>query len=316
MTEEATGETTQVHRRGSLLVTVGGLGAGTALLALVLLLGGGAPRVLPQLPSASPFVLWLLALMPFVHLVLGTATVACGVLVGGWLAPATATVRPVACAWAAASLLHLVLLSLQLTGIGVPVAQMLSKPQATGVFLSLLVIGFIAYAGPTAPGTVAALAVVALLPPLLSGHVRTAPQPWLAGLALTAHVVCAAVWVGGVAALCWLTVRRRAGWAEAVPRLSRVAGWAVFGVAVSGATTALTRVQSWSDLGTGYGVVVLLKVAALALLVTVGAGQRRAARSATVGSRRALVARTVIELLLMVLTFALAAGLADTPPPV
>src|SRR3954470_11590324 len=132
MTEHATEETTQVHRRGALLVTIGGLGAGTALLALVLLLGGGAPRVLPQLPAASPAVLWLLSLMPFVHLVLGTGTVAFGVLVGGWLAPATANVRPVALAWATASVLHLVLLALQLTGLGVPVAQMLSTPQATG----------------------------------------------------------------------------------------------------------------------------------------------------------------------------------------
>jgi len=129
-------------------------------------------------------------------------------------------------------------------------------------------------------------------------------------------VGCAAVWVGGVAALCWLAVLRRPGWAAAVPRMSRVAGWAVLGVALSGATTALTRVQSWSDLQTGYGVVVLLKVAALGALVAIGAGQRRAARSTTVGSRRALVARSVVELLVMVLTFALAAGLADTPPPV
>src|SRR4051794_40618810 len=148
-----------VHRRGSVLVAVGGLGAAAALLALVLLLAGGAPHVLPALPSAPLVVLWLLALMPLAHLVLGTATVASGVLVGGWLAPATGRVRPVALAWAGVEVLTLGLLALQLTGIGVPVGQLSTTPQATGVFFSLLVVGFVAYAGPTAPGAVAGLAL-------------------------------------------------------------------------------------------------------------------------------------------------------------
>jgi putative copper resistance protein D len=283
---------------------------------LVLLLGGGAPRVVPSLPSASPVVLWLLALMPLAHLVLGTATVACAVLASGWLAPATGRVRPFATAWAGIAVLTLLLQGLQLRGIGVPTAQLPSSPQATGVFLGLLVVGFLAYAAPTAPEASPALAVLGLLPPLLTGHVRTAAAPWLAGTSLSLHVAAAATWVGGLAAVGWLVLRQRPGWAQAPARFSPVAGWAVLVVAVSGEVTALTRIRTFDDLGTGYGTVVLVKVACLLVLVALGALHRRRLRRAQPTDGAGFVRLAGVELVLMVVTFAVATALADTPPPV
>lgn len=305
-----------VDRRGLVLLVAGGVGAAVAALVLVLLLGGGAPHVLSGLPSASPVVLWLLALVPLAHLVLGTATMACGLLAGGWFGDATGSVRGVALAWAGVDALALLLLGLQLSGIGVPLGQLPSTPQATGVFLGLLAIGFLWYVAPAAPRSTAPLALLGLLPWLLTGHVRTASPAWLAGLGLTVHVSSAAMWVAGLAAVSWLALRGRPGWPDAVRRFSRLAGWAVLALVVSGTVTALTRVQSWSDLHSGYGIVLLLKVEAFVLLVLAGAVHRRRLAARAMPGRLTFLALACCELVLMVLTFALAAGLADTPPPV
>jgi putative copper export protein len=89
----------------------------------------------------------------------------------------------------------------------------------------------------------------------------------------------------------------------------------VLALALSGLVTALTRVQSWSALATGYGVVVLLKVGALGVLVVLGARQRRGLAAGPRVDRRTFVALAGTELLVMALVFALAAGLAGTPPP-
>jgi len=302
-------------RRGVLLLGGAGLGAAVTVLALVLLLAGGAPHVLPGLPSASPVVLWLLDLMPLAHLVLGTATLACGLLVGGWLGEPTGGDRAIALTWLGAGVLTLVLLALQLTGIGVPAGELPSTPQATGAFLGVLVVGFLAYAAPTSPRSAAPLAVLGLLPSLLTGHVRTASPAWLAGVGLTVHVAAAVIWVGGLLAVSWLVLRQQPGWPSALRRFSWLAGWAVLALALSGLVTALTRVQSWSALATGYGVVVLLKVGALGVLVVLGARQRRGLAAGPRVDRRTFVALAGTELLVMALVFALAAGLAGTPPP-
>src|SRR4051794_3984176 len=83
-------------RRGVVLLACGVVGSALVVLALVLLLAGGAPVRPPGFPSAPGVVLWLLAVAPLAHLVLGTATVAGGLLVGGHLGESTGSVRGIA----------------------------------------------------------------------------------------------------------------------------------------------------------------------------------------------------------------------------
>ena len=58
-------------------------------------------------------------------------------------------------------------------------------------------------------------------------------------------------------------------------RFSSVALWCFVALGISGVLTATTRLGSWGDLATPYGVLVLVKVAALTLLGLAGAWHRR-----------------------------------------
>lgn len=302
-------------RRGVVLLVSGVLGSALVVLALVLMLAGGAPISHPGLPSAPGAVLWLLAVAPLAHLVLGTATVAGGLLVGGHLGEPTGSVRGIALAWAATSLLTFTLLGVEQHALGVPISQFPASPQANGLFMAVLVAGFTAYAAPSAPRAVAPLAVLGLVPPLLTGHVRTASVPWLTGSALVLHVGAAATWVAGLAAVGWLLFRGRP-WGRALRSYSPIALVAATVVAISGVVVAVSRVGSLGDLvGSGYGVIVLAKVAALVVLVGCGYLQRRAVVAADPPPRRAFLLVGGAEITVMALTFALAAGLSQTPPP-
>jgi hypothetical protein len=302
-------------RRGVVLLASGVLGSALVVLALVLLLAGGAPVRHPGLPSAPGVVLWLLAAAPLAHLVLGTATVAAGLLAGGHLGEPIGTARGIALAWALTSLLTFALLGVDQHALGVPLSQFPASPQANGLFMAVLVAGFTAYAAPSAARAVAPLAVLGLMPPLLTGHVRTAEVPWLTGSALVLHVAAAATWVGGLAAVGWLLVRGRP-WGRALRTYSPIALVAATLVAVSGLVVAVSRVGSPGDLArSGYGVIVLVKVAALVALAACGYLQRRLVLATDPSPPRAFLIVGGAEITLMALTFALAAGLSQTPPP-
>lgn len=302
-------------RRAVVLLTSGVLGSALLVLALVLLLAGGAPVRHPGLPSAPGIVLWLLAAAPLAHLVLGTATVTGGLLVGGYVGEPTGSVRGIALVWAATSLATFALLGFEQHALGVPISDFPASPQANGLFMTVLVAGFTAYAAPSAPRAVAPLALLGLMPSLLTGHVRTAAVPWLTGSALVLHVAAAATWVAGLAAVGWLLVRGRP-WGRALRTYSPIALVAATLVAVSGVVVAVSRVGSPADLvGSGYGVVVLAKVVALGVLVGCGYVQRRVVLAGDPSPRRAFVLVGGVEIIVMALTFALAAGLSQTPPP-
>jgi len=307
-------------RRGLVLVAAGTAGAALCLLTLVLMLGGGAPVALPGLPSVPPAVGWLLGWAPWAHLVLGTLTVSAGLLAGGRLGEPTGTARGVAVGWFCALLATFTLTGVSQHALGVPWRQFPASPQATGVFLALLAVGFTAYVARDAPFAVAPLALVGLLPPLLTGHVRTAPVPWLAAVSMVLHVVAAALWVGGLLAVGYLALGGRGSWLDAARRFSRLALAAAATVAVSGVPLALSRVGSVDDLvGSSYGRLVVGKAVALALLVAVGYRQRdmvmTAGRTGAGAPRPVFLRLAGTEVVVMALTFALAAGLSQTPPP-
>jgi copper transport protein len=106
-----------------------------------------------------------------------------------------------------------------------------------------------------------------------TGHAAAGSQPTLALLSDAAHLAAVSVWVGGLVLLtaCLLPTRRTEDLATALPRFSRIALGAVGVILVTG------TYQSWREVGTipalwstGYGKLLLTKIACFLLLVGLG----------------------------------------------
>lgn len=165
------------------------------------------------------------------------------------------------------------------------------------------------------------MALIATLPPVLTGHASAAGSHDTAILSMLLHVVGVMVWAGGVVALWWHlrsspTLRMRAA-----TRFSPLAAWGFAIVAASGVVNALVRLGSLSAFVTsGYGRGVLAKIAILGLLGLLGLAARRAIRTRGteqegLGAAR-LAALGGVETALMTVAVALGAALSRTPPPV
>jgi putative copper resistance protein D len=170
-------------------------------------------------------------------------------------------------------------------------------------------------AGPrTAPVNlvVAGLAAVGLTSRLITGHFF---ESALGGLALALHTLAAALWCGALAGLV-LTVEHRGQWARVLPRFSQLSLWCVLALLLGGTVAAVDRLGSPAELyATGYGRLLAAKIAVAAVLVLLGWRNRtiwlpaaRAHRTTAVLSR----SRSLVELAVMAVALALAAGLAAT----
>jgi putative copper resistance protein D len=159
---------------------------------------------------------------------------------------------------------------------------------------------------------VAGLAAVGLTSRLITGHFF---ESALGGLALAIHTLAAALWCGALAGLV-LTVEHRGQWARVLPRFSQLSLWCVLALLLGGTAAALERLGSLGELyATGYGRLLAAKIAVAAVLVLLGWRNRtiwlpaaRAHRTAAVVSR----SRSLVELAVMAVALAFAAGLAAT----
>jgi cytochrome c oxidase assembly factor CtaG/putative copper export protein len=123
---------------------------------------------------------------------------------------------------------------------------------------------------------VTVLALLALLPMAQQGHSAGAEGHDAAITALGLHLVFAAVWLGGL--LTVILLHRELSpnrLREIVGRYSTLALVSFVVVAASGYVSAELRVGSWDNLLTGYGILVLAKVALLLVLGGFGVLQRR-----------------------------------------
>ncbi|WP_349876382.1 CopD family protein [Micromonospora sp. HUAS YX12] len=126
----------------------------------------------------------------------------------------------------------------------------------------------------TSAATAAALATVAVVPPAFTGHAAGAGNHQIAVSSLTLHVVGAALWVGGLAAL--LMIRRATVLADVAGRYSRLALGCFAAVMASGTANAAVRLGSPAPLWQSrYGWLILGKLAALLILGVFGAAHRR-----------------------------------------
>ncbi|MDQ3577802.1 MAG: bifunctional copper resistance protein CopD/cytochrome c oxidase assembly protein, partial [Actinomycetota bacterium] len=161
------------------------------------------------------------------------------------------------------------------------------------------------------------VAVAGIVPVAVTGHSSSGGQHDLATNSLLFHLIAASLWVGGLIALLAHGKRTGDNLGVAATRFSRIAlvCWVVMGL--SGVVNALVRLPLSDLFTTAYGLLVLAKTAALAVLGVFGHFQRvRGVKEVVeLGSRRALVRFAGIEVLIMLITFGLAAALARTPPP-
>jgi copper transport protein len=157
----------------------------------------------------------------------------------------------------------------------------------------------------------------ALAATALAGHAWTAPDRWLAAGSDLVHLGAVAVWAGGLLALLVAlpflpTAPDRLRLAS---RFSGVAVAAVAVVALSGTVSGWQQLGGLGDLtSTGYGRLLLAKVAGFAVLVTLG-WLNRSRLVALVERTAAPLQRSLrVEVLVAAVVLALTAALVHQPP--
>lgn len=313
--------------------------AGTLVLAL--LVGGGAPDAgSSALPDAGPFTGWGLPGAELLARLLAVVTVGRLVL-AALLVPAGAAGDPVvrgvvpgttgsAALWLSSEVAVLLLTASSLyavpvTGLsGSAVAGLLTTlpvGRAVGLVVLLLLVLVLGCSAATRTWHARLLLPVALgavaVPVVLAGHSAGADDHAAAVTVLTAHVLSASLWVGGLAAL--LTTGRGQAWTvTAVRRFSALALGCVAVLAVSGVLAAVLVGGSpaWAVLGDGWGRLVLVKTVLLVVLAGLGLAHRRHCLPAlSAGRPRAFLRLGAVEVLLMAVTVAVSVGLGSSPPP-
>lgn len=167
-----------------------------------------------------------------------------------------------------------------------------------------------------AKATDAAVAVLAIALAVLtasSGHGWTTTPRWAAVGVDVVHLVAAGAWIGGLAALVVVAARSPAA-AVLAERFSRLAAVAVATVVATGMASSYLQVRSVDGLtDTGYGRLLLLKVALVAAVVLLGWVNRRRL-VARLPDRATLFTVVRAELALAVVVVAVTAALVNRPP--
>ena len=304
-------------------------------------LGGAVAAPVAGLPDPGAVVRWGVVVVRTVHDLAAALTVGLLVLAAFILPEAPHTSRRLtatrwaaasATVWAVAGLVGLVFSFADLAGVRVTDPGFAEELQAfvfsidvlraaaISVGLVLLVATGAALArSRAAMVALAALSLLALLPLALAGHAAGSSDHDTAVNSLGAHLVGAALWVGGLLGLVVLRPLLGKGLAVSVQRYSGLAGWCFAIVAVSGALNAWLRVGSVIGLASGYGALVIGKTLALVLLGLAGWRQRRSVitrlRTDPLAPR-AFARLATGELVVMGAAFGLATALSRSAPPV
>ncbi|WP_395111325.1 cytochrome c oxidase assembly protein [Actinomadura sp. SCN-SB] len=356
-------DTTQGTGRGAPLAAPGGAArpaapwagavvASLVVLALVVRFGGAfSAEAVPGLTRSGALTKGGLAIAELAaHL--------CSAVAAGWLllaavflpgdAPAALVRRHLraaalwAAAWAVAALAVVMFSAADLFGVPVTTGVtgnmlrtfLLELPQGRALLLVALAAVAVAVLAQltSTPSGAAGLLLVALagvLPPVFTGHATAMAYHAWAVYSLVAHVLAAALWVGGLVVL--VAVGRdpdRAGagsFPAVVGRYSALAGACFAVVTVSGLVNAWVRLGGF-DVGSRYGALVVAKAAALVALGGFGWWHRRVSvpglrpvpgteASPDRRGRHVFVRIAAVEVVVMAATMALATGLSRTPPP-
>lgn len=157
---------------------------------------------------------------------------------------------------------------------------------------------------------------LALVPLALTGHSAAALDHMTGVNALGVHLVSATTWVGGLVALAVLRPGLGQHLAVTVRRYSAVAAWCLAGIVGSGAVLAWTNVGAWDNLGSRYGLLLLVKVGLAVALGAVGWWHRRAyVGRLDEGAATSFARFVLVELAVMGAAFGVGAAISRTPSP-
>ena len=319
-------------------------GAVLAGVALATVLGAalvGGAAAAPALGDPGPVVRWGGLLVRVLHDLAAASTVGL-LLVAAFLAPettqtnrrvtATRAASATAAVWALSGVVGLLFTFAGLAGIPLSAPGFFTQfttfvweLEITRVAVISLVLAAVVAAGAAVARTrvamawLSALSVVAVLPLALAGHAAGAANHDTAVNALALHLVGVVVWLGGLVALAVMRPQLGSDLGVTVQRYSTLALWAFVAVALSGVQSAWLRLGGLDGLATSYGLLVALKVAALAALGYAGWRQRRtmAHRLLDRAGDTAAFARLVVgELAVMGFAVGVAVALARSAPPV
>jgi len=118
--------------------------------------------------------------------------------------------------------------------------------------------------------------ILGLIPMALQGHSGSAEGHDAATSAIYLHIVAAAVWIGGLLTIALTVKSLESG--RMVPIIERYSSLALVSfvvIVISGYVSAEIRVGTFENLLTPYGILVLIKIAALGALGLFGIAQRR-----------------------------------------
>jgi|GEM_PF-207667 len=157
-------------------------------------------------------------------------------------------------------------------------------------------------------------AVLGALAPVLSGHASTAEPQGLMRAAVFVHMASLLFWLG---ALLPLALLLRAGDRNALQQFSRIVPSAVAALVASGAILAIVQLgPPEADWFSGYGVLLWIKLALVALLLLLALWNRvRLTAPALAGDTVRLRRSIVVEIGLVLTIFGVVAGWRFTPPP-
>ncbi|WP_436701573.1 cytochrome c oxidase assembly protein [Nocardioides sp. BYT-33-1] len=331
-------DTVERARRGAAPVAAAVVLA--AAVAFVLLVaGGGAPQEpIPGLPDPGRLTGWGLPALRLTADVLAVAVVA-GLLVapltmrrpeselGGTAFRALRPVRRLAAAWCVVALVQVVLTYSD--QFAIPVGDIrwrelrgfatgVDQPRALVAQAALLAVLAVAARWVlTARGVLVllGLALIAVVPPILTGHASSAGNHDAAIVAMIVHVLGAVVWLAGLLALWWHVALASQVRDRALRRFSALAGWCLGLTAVSGVVSAWVRMARPADLLSAYGAGVLAKTAVVVVAGLIGLTLRRRVVASAAEDWVVLLRLTGVELLVMAVAVGAGVGLSRTPPP-
>ncbi|WP_394162846.1 cytochrome c oxidase assembly protein [Galactobacter valiniphilus] len=178
--------------------------------------------------------------------------------------------------------------------------------------------------------TVCAMSVI--IPMALIGHASGGDDHWGAVNGIGLHLAGVAMWAGGIGALAVVAgllghrtpqVTGKSGnvmGADVLSRFSALATAALFLVVGSGVVSALIRVNHLDQLGSPYGILLLLKLFLSVILAFLGLAHRRSViprlRAGDLTARRAAWSVIGVEVAIMSAVMGLATVLGRTAPPV
>ncbi|MCY7402622.1 MAG: CopD family protein [Nocardioides sp.] len=316
-----------------------------AVLLLALVVGGGAPAApLPTGRTAGPLTGWALPVLTLAGRIAAVGTV--GSLVFAVVlarsrsralhAPALRVVSAArwwAIGWAAAAAAMVVLTASDLLAISMQdlrpgLVWVVVTAVDQGRAMAAVVVLTVALAASLwrcrtarAADLLLVLSLLAVLPPTMTGHSATSANHEVAVGTLMLHVLSATVWVGGLLAL--VAFGRSAGHTlpATAARFSTLALGCFAAAGVTGVLSAYLNLggglQAVQALGTsGYGRLVLAKLAALVVLGAFGWWHRRSSLARLAQGRpRAFVRLAGVEVVVLLATVAMAVALGRAPAP-